>query len=326
MSRRELENFINRTARSTAGRPSSDLAHRYRGAMLGVAVGNGLGLPVEGRSKERIKERFPEGVTEIDPAERKRPWDDDLAQTVVLAEVVLERAEIDPDDLGRRLVHWASENGRGIGSQTSRVITQLAAEVKAAEAARSIWEQSGRTAAGNGAVMRCSPVALRWRRSGSRLVEESIKSAIVTHYDPRCTWSVVALNTVLALVLSGVEPDLHRLAGLLDDAGAPEEVDGGIRAAERCTLEELKLDGPDMGYTIKAMQVGLWASQQRNDFENVLVHAINAGGDTDTNGAVAGAIMGARCGASAIPRRWLENIRDTERLIALADALLKASA
>ena len=325
MSRTNLEQFIDEAARSNAGRSGTEVADRYRGVMLGVAVGNALGLAVEGWSKDSIKKRFPKGVTEIDPAEKDRPWDDDLAQTVVLAEVLMATGEVELQDLTARLVRWRAENGRGIGSLTAAVLSLLAAGVSADKAAQIVWEQSGRKAAGNGAVMRCAPVALRWRNLGSRLVEESIKSAIVTHYDPRCPWSVLAVNAALASLLNGVEPDFGRLAALLDDAGAPEEVGRGVRETQGSTLESFKLDGADMGYTIKAMQVGLWASREHGEFEGVLTRVINAGGDTDTNGAVAGAIMGARTGASGIPRRWLQNIMDRNRLVALADALLRAS-
>jgi hypothetical protein len=80
-----------------------------------------------------------------------------------------------------------------------------------------------------------------------------------------------------------------------------------------------------MGYTLKAMQVGLWALRQKLSFKEVLVEVVEAGGDTDTNGAVAGAVMGARVGLSGIPPRWRDNIRDPDYLIELADRLFDAS-
>lgn len=320
-----LEKLIDEAARASK-RAEADLSDAYRGVMLGLAAGNALGLPVEGWPRERIRRSFPEGVSEIDPAEAGRPWDDDTAQAALLAEAILESREIQLDDLARRLVRWASENGRGIGSQTRGVVALLAAGVGAEEAARAVWEQRGRNAAGNGAVMRCAPVALRWRSSGARLVAESARSAIVTHYDPRCSWSVVAFNAALALALSGAEPDLELLAASLEEAAAPQEVSAAIREAGRSSLEGLKLGGPDMGYTIKAMQVGLWALRPREGFESALVSVIDSGGDTDTNGAVAGAMLGARFGASSIPERWKKNLRDAPRLAAFADALLRAAA
>jgi len=299
---------------------------RYRGVLLGVAAGNALGLRGEGRSREAIRARFPYGLREVAAEERDRPWDDDLAQTVLLAEALLEQGELDLEDLAFRLVQWARENGRGMGNLTRRVIRELAAGTPAHMAARLVWERDGRGPAGNGAVMRCAPVALRWRRFGHHLVEETRKSALVTHYDPRCVWSAIALNGALALSLGGASPDLEELAALLDRAGAPEEVGMAIRVVRGCPLEALALDHrEDMGYTLKALQVGLWALQQEPDFETVLLAVVNAGGDTDTNGAVAGAVMGSRVGLAGIPRRWLENIRGIDRLLDLADRLFEAS-
>lgn len=324
MGDEELESFF-RTG-SPVALPPSRLQDRYRGALIGVAVGNALGIPVEGMSRQTLRARFPDGLREVDPRERHRPWDDDLAQTVLLAEAMLERGGLDLEDLAARLLRWARENGRGMGHLTRRVIRELSAGNPVHAAARHVWEQGDRQPAGNGAVMRCAPVALGWRRSGARLVEEARKSALVTHYDPRCVWSTIAMSGAIALSLGGSALDLEQLASLIGRAGASEEVAAAIRAVRGAPLEALALDRrEDMGYTLKAMQVGLWALQQGDDFEAVLVEVVNAGGDTDSNGAVAGAAMGSLAGFTGIPRRWVANIREADRLLALADRLFEAS-
>jgi len=78
-----------------------------------------------------------------------------------------------------------------------------------------------------------------------------------------------------------------------------------------------------MGFTLKAMQVGLWCLEHAEDFEESLVLVIHAGGDTDTNAAVAGAILGALHGAGGIPERWTERLHNADQLISLADRLLE---
>ena len=81
-----------------------------------------------------------------------------------------------------------------------------------------------------------------------------------------------------------------------------------------------------MGYTLKAMQVALWCARRAADFEEALVAVVNAGGDTDTNGAVAGAVLGARFGLDAIPRRWRDQVArlrvDREAMELWADRLM----
>ena len=137
----------------------------------------------------------------------------------------------------------------------------------------------------------------------------------------------------LAIVLSGQVPDLEQLAKGVEEVGSKEvqaavlqQVVEAVRSVEGASLDDLDLDDPmDMGYTLKAMSVALWASQQSGDFETTVTEVVNAGGDADTNGAVAGAIAGARTGSDGIPERWLENVPRTDELSALADRLLEAS-
>jgi ADP-ribosylglycohydrolase len=133
----------------------------------------------------------------------------------------------------------------------------------------------------------------------------------------------VALNLALRDLLHGREVDLIDLASSSGDL--PAEVTGAIMAMRTASLEQLDLAGPAMGYTVKAMQVGLWAARADRDLEEALLEVIAAGGDTDTNGAVAGAVLGARHGLPAFPPRWRGSIHRPERLNELADALHAAA-
>lgn len=310
-----------------ASTPSADLADRYRGAMLGLAAGNSLGLPVEGFLRPYIVRLHPGGVRDVAPEERTRSWDDDLAQAVVLAEAIVERDGFEIGDLAARLLAWRRENGRGIGHHTWRVLDTIERGTPAEDAARLVWLETGQNAAGNGAVMRCAPAALRWRSEPDRLIAETHQSALVTHHDARCGWSAVAVNATIAASLDGRTIDIEDLAASLDEAGAPLTVVDAVRAVAGCRLDALELDHDNtMGYTLKAMKTALWALEQPDDFETVVTAIVNAGGDTDTNAAVAGAALGAKHGAAAIPARWLENIRGTDVIAALADRLYEKSA
>ena len=81
-----------------------------------------------------------------------------------------------------------------------------------------------------------------------------------------------------------------------------------------------------IGHTLLAMQFGLWAAATPLNFEDALIASVNSGGDTDTNAAVAGAVLGARYGASAIPQRWLDCVPERGRIEDLADRLVSLSA
>ena len=346
------------------------LQDRCRGLMVGLAVGNLLGIPCEGWPREEIRLRWPDGVRDIE-AKAGYPDDDDLAQAVILAAACHGAEALDADDLARQFWVWGEENGLGMGHATRATLARYGGSsprrygsrrvaarrrgsarpgfrvarepvgLPALAASRAAWEDAGGKAAGNGAVMRCAPLAIRWRQDDSALVRNTVVSAVVTHWDWRCIWSAVFVNLAIASLLRDPPHDVlplveraERARETLGDALAPFGIDAPVPAAVTKALdvadmtapEEIGLDGWDMGYTLKAMQVALWCAHRAADFEEALIAIVNAGGDTDTNGAVAGAVLGARFGLEAIPRRWRDRVAklraDREAMELWADRLM----
>ena len=309
------------------------LSDRARGVMLGLAVGNLLGLPVEGWGYGEIDREYPNGVVDVDPREVCCPMDDDLAQAVELSEALLKGGDY-VGEFGERLVDWARENGRGIGITTSRVISALEAGHRPPKAARIVYEES--PIAPNGGVMRCAPVALARFRQPELLVSDSAATCVVTHYATASQWSCIIINAVIALLLRGAEPDLCALMAAASSDGCPALHDAALRdgipsevlasiVGGGPVFEDaswLRRDQKLIGHTLIAMQAGLWAAVTPLGFESALRQVVEAGGDTDTNGAVAGAVLGARYGASAIPERWLDVIPQRGRIEGLANGLV----
>lgn len=307
--------------------------NRSRGVLLGLAAGNLLGLPVEGDWHHFIAERYPNGLTEIDPREVNLPMDDDLAQAVDLGEAMLAGGDYLRNFAGR-LIRWEWENGRGIGITTREVIRELRRGAPFPEPARVVYERRGRIAP-NGGVMRCAPVAVARRTDPARLISDSAATCAVTHYAPTCQWSCIIINAVIALLLDGATPDLSALFAAAHADGCPDlaaiaRADGipgdalDAIAAGRAVpgdITWLLRDHRLIGHTLLAMQFGLWAISTPLSFEDALVASVSAGGDTDTNAAVAGAVLGARYGASAIPQRWIDCIPQRERIATLSDGL-----
>ena len=238
------------------------------------------------------------------------------------------------DEFGRRLVAWRRENGRGIGITTDRVIGVLEAGHPPPDAARIAYE--AHPIAPNGGVMRCAPVALARFREPELLVRDSAATCVVTHYAPASQWSCIIINAVIALMLKGTEPDLSALMAAASEDGCPdllgtavkdgipsdvlESIVGGESVTEDCSW--LRLDQRLIGHTLIALQAGLWSAVTPLGFEEALRQVVEAGGDTDTNGAVAGAVLGARYGASEIPRRWMDAVPQRNRVEGLADELV----
>ena len=309
------------------------MSDRGRGVMLGLAAGNLLGLPVEGWWYGDIEREYPDGVLDIDPREAYRLMDDDLAQAVELGEALLEGGDY-VGEFAKRLVVWARENGRGIGITTSRVISELEGGHRPPNAARFIYERD--PIAPNGGVMRCAPVALARFRQPELLVSDSAATCVVTHYAPTSQWSCIIINAAIDLLLRGTEPDLSALMAAASEDGCPDMLGAALRdgipseilasiVGDEPVIGDcswLRRDQRLIGHTLIALQAGLWAAVTPLDFEAALRQVVEAGGDTDTNGAVAGAVLGARYGASAIPQRWLDVIPQRERVEGLADGLL----
>ena len=186
-----------------------ELQDRCRGLMVGLAAGNLLGIVCEGWPREEIRLRWPDGVRDIE-ARPGYPDDDDLAQAVILAAACHGAESLDADDLARRFWVWGEENGLGMGNATAETLARYGGNpprrygsrsrrrqpgstpsnfpvarepsgLPALQASRAAWEDSGRKAAGNAAVMRCAPLAIRWRHDDAALVRDTVCSAAVTH-------------------------------------------------------------------------------------------------------------------------------------------------
>ena len=219
--------------------PGEHLTDRARGTMLGLAVGNLLGISVEGWNFREIDRSYYEGVTDIDPREAVRPMDDDLAQAVDLGEALLEGRDY-IGGFANRLVTWARENGRGMGILTNRVIQELAAGHVPPDAARLVYESN--RIAPNGGAMRCAPVALARHRQPEVLVRDSAATCVVTHYAVSCQWSCIIVNAVISMLLRGVEPDLRALMSAAAADAAPDmlatALDDGIPAGVLSAIED----------------------------------------------------------------------------------------
>ena len=341
---------------------------KARGLMVGLGVGNLLGVSVEGWRAEDIRATWPDGLRDI-VTSPCQPDDDDLAQALILARASLNTSFMDLDDIARELWNWAELNGLGIGIHTRQVLTLYGGKspqlwalsslpnrmIPVAHARpptgfpmleaskitwdgngnseNNLWEQSNEMAAGNGALMRCAPLAARWHRDVHQdmLLHNTIATAALTHWDRRCIWSCVFLNFTLATLLRG-ETDvglqilIERVmvhykrveqSGVLVPFGdllpIPSEVLEGLNVLEVDDVLALGLDGSQIGYTVLAMRVGMWCSLRAWDFEYSLIQIINAGGDTDTNGAIAGAVLGATFGLDTIPKRWRQRVLEIRR-------------
>ena len=298
---------------------------RSLGVMYGLAVGNVLGIPVEFWTAAEIDRAYPGGVFDVDPAEAQLPPDDDLAQAMTVAEALIDGLLPPVEALAALLQEWLVENGRGAGRTTTEAIGFLQAGAGPIEAGMVAYAAGRRDP--NGGLMRSPPVAIARRGSPGILIRDSAALCAVTHYGPLCQWSCCVVNAVIAQLLAGTTPDLSRLASAVVADRGPLDVAESIATVTRgASPRALNAASEHRGHTLLTMQMGLWAALTPLSFEDALVKVVSAGGDTDTNGAVAGAVLGARYGAAAIPARWLVGVPQLDTVAELAHALHDLSA
>ncbi len=247
---------------------------------------------------------------------------DDTEQALCIARSLVEQHEFDPVDIAERFVEWYDSDPFDIGRMTMKSLSRLRHGDEWDEAGQHVWESSpeGQNA-GNGSVMRCAPLAVPYATDWDRLVEVSRQSSQITHADPRCTYGCAVLNLTVAGLLDDADTPLQ---DALDDIGsdAPSEL---VTALQPIAWG----DSPDTletsGYVVHSLQTALHDGLVAESAEEAIVTAVNRGGDTDTIGAIAGAVAGARFGASQLPERWVSAIDEVGELESLASQITTLS-
>ena len=245
-------------------------------------------------------------------------WTDDTAMALALADSLAARGGIDEQDLLARFADWwrngtYSCTGRcfDIGSTTAQAIRR--------------WEQTkadhcGSTdphSAGNGSLMRLSPVAVRYWRDRPTLRDAAARQSKTTHAAPEAVDACVAYAGMLADAIEGRLRSEVMTAGAIGPwaGGVAEVMSGSWRGKSRQQLNA-------SGYVVHALEAALWSVGRSCRFDQAILHAANLGQDADTTAAIAGQLAGSLGGQSAIPEPWLDRLAWRERLVHSGDALL----
>ncbi|ELT98348.1 hypothetical protein CAPTEDRAFT_158452 [Capitella teleta] len=316
-----------------------------RATIYGNCIGDAIGLLSEFMSKEMAHEVRKAGKMEykhkLEDVHRLRwkngDWTDDSDQMILIMDSIVDcGGEVDPVDYAKKLRFWVENGfpelgdagGIGLGQTTHRVVrcTNFTTDPFASSSA--IWERSNRHAAPNGAVMRTSVVGTHRYQSLEAVKKNAMDFCKVTHFSPKCQASTIAVSTAVALMLQRPERlikksgayDVQKLIGeAYDQAKTVFEGDDESRQELHKVLfcknidEHELADDPKIGYTYKTLGAGFWALQQ-TDFRKALETIILEGGDADTNGAVAGALLGCKLGLKGLPRSWLKDLVHKEWL------------
>lgn len=192
------------------------------------------------------------------------------------------------------------------------------------KAAEFVWRLSKKNSAPNGALMRTCILGI-WDWQNAAAVRSNTECVCrLTHADPRCVGSCVIATHIIDCELLGT-PISEEAIIRIGTEYAPE-IEEFVRLGFQPDLGKLNLDDrTTKGYTLRTLAAGLWAYNFGTDFRTALQAIIAAGGNTDTNGAVAGALMGARMGYAALPETWVTGLLNKELLEERIERIIRHS-
>jgi ADP-ribosylglycohydrolase len=311
---------------------------------MGAAVGDAFGTTNEFTSPEAPP--FPElcrgphrditggGPFRLVPGQVT----DDTQLATALATSLRACGRLDAVDLASRYVKWL-EAAFDIGTLTGTSLAhvqRLPNGVPQREAGRKAWLGSSRLNAGNGSLMRTAPIGVFFAADADARRAASLGDSAITHFDPRCQIACAAFNSAIAVAVTtdgvatpelrakmvrAAEEEIAASAALLarEEPGEASSIEAA-RVALLTDLAaarqddpllygpELTLTGHGAGFVRVAFRLAFWELLHAPSYDAALTDVVNRGGDADTNGAIAGALLGACYGEAAIPARWREKV------------------
>ena len=282
------------------------------GCLYGQAIGDALGLGTEFMNKDEVCKNYPDGFYKyeqiVQDAHRRRwkkgAWTDDTDMMLCILSS-FEDGKFNVQKVAHNFKDWAEGEPMGIGSHTFKVVSMGDYVEQPETCSKLWWDLSRQQSAANGALMRTSVVGL----AHDNIETQAIDICKLTHYDPRCIGSCVIASLIIHnLVWKDYELTYNEIVELAKkfDERIIEWIDIAYQNED---ISAIDLDEQySIGYTLRTLAAALWCYWHAKSFEDGLLAVVNEGGDADTNGAIACAILGAKFGYSSIPSYYVENL------------------
>lgn len=281
---------------------------RAQGALLGLLVGDALGAQVEFKSRAAIRAAHPEGLREMRPG---GTWNllagqptDDGEMALALARSIVARGAYDPVRAGEAYRAWLASGPFDVGNTIRTGLTALAGKGRASEASQA-----------NGALMRVAPIGIHAAGQPLRAAALARRDAALTHPHPICVEASAAFAAAIAAGVAGADRAEMWAAA---HAVCRDDAEGAV--LRRSLRQALAAPPADMtsnaGWVLHAFTNAfhhLWIGQS---VEEALVATVMAAGDTDTNAAICGALLGAAEGRSGIALRWRSSVLSCRAVLA----------
>ncbi|MBI3973324.1 MAG: ADP-ribosylglycohydrolase family protein [Chloroflexi bacterium] len=322
---------------------------QFTGALLGLAIGDALGRPTEGKRQDEIRTRPRNELLTFRGYRDGRlgrglppgSWSDDTQQALLLADTLVAHRGFDGHDYADRMYAlWRSGEARGYG----RVYQKAMERRDAGQPWDGVAVDDDTM---NGAAMRIAPLGLFYWFDAAALTDAAVRSSHITHRHPAAVAGAAGVAHALAYALTHehVEPDafvaylsrqlapldrqtaehvhiLMRVAGLdIDDAFA------ALSEVPEFASPPAAGRGPGVGgMTISLLLIsGYLFLHTQGDYMRAVEGAILLGGDTDGTAATAGALCAAQRGTGGVPQALADTVEETERIRVLSILLHERS-
>lgn len=297
---------------------------RYRGCLLGLAVGDAVGTALEFKapgSFSLITDMIGGGPFELKPGQ----WTDDTSMALCLAESLIEKKGFDPKDQMERYVQWWKEGHLSctgacfdIGNATRAALSRFL------KSRNALSGSTDPDTAGNGSIMRLAPVPMFYANEPVCAIEFAAESSRTTHGAASAVDACRYFAALIVGALGGVSRE-----ELLSDHFSPvkgywknhplvseiqEIASGSFRRKEPPQIK-------GTGYVARSLEAALWAFYRSKDFRESCLLAANLGDDADTTAAVCGQLAGAFYGEAGIPSEWLDKLAMRDQITSFAGRL-----
>lgn len=282
---------------------------KIKGCLYGQAVGDALGLGTEFMTQDEVRATYPNRLTDYDQITQDRhrsrwhkgDWTDDTDMMLCIARAIVSNGgKADIGSIAHNFKEWFQGHPLGIGSNTYKVLSIGDYEKDPFRCAELIWTVGRKQSAANGGLMRTSVVGLL----PNYKPQDAEDVCRLTHADPRCIGSCVVLcDLIHAHAYGTAVPSVETLCETA--RGYDQRIADFVETAYNGSLHDVCLDGNSMGYTLNTLFAALWTYWHCTSFEDGLLTVVNAGGDADTNAAVACSLLGVKYGFSSIPSKYI---------------------
>ncbi len=261
---------------------------RAQGCLIGQVIGDSLGSLVEFRDAREIAKRYPGGVADLADG---GTWNtlagqptDDSELALALARSLLRQRRFDARSVLGAYQGWLASKPFDVGGMTRA----------------GLQGRPNLSSAANGSLMRVAPIGIWAAGDAERAAHAAREDSRLTHPHPLCVEACAGFAAAIATGVATGDLAAMLAAALAHTLGEARE------AIERAAAGEIAQDfSKNPGWVLIALENAFYRLMNGSGFEPGVVATVAAGGDTDTNGAIAGALLGAAHGIAVIPSRWV---------------------